>query len=792
MNNPIEKLVSVTYAEIVKIVTEDRPIELVNHARFILKSLTKDKDADPVLLKINTANYYSLYESWCSKDTEWLKAKHLSITQKLKTSRDVIIIEVLLLIHLIKKRQGYGSKVIWRAPSGGLRPPPYLPPESVLLDWKQWLLDRIDTFREVNITETVAEFAENDRYISSGLTATPGKFSFDRTPYMREPAEELSPQSSTRQLYLMKAAQVGGNTGLAENLMGFCVKYGIGPMLFVSADGDIAAETMEKRIDDVIYGCGLEDKIAPNTQKKHKKATGDTKVSKMYGGTFMRAVGPNSEGKLRSFPIRILILDETDVYPPMLRGGGNTIEKAMRRVNTYAKNKQEKVFGLSTPKDQDASNIYPLFLRGDQRYYYTVCKYCGELQIMKWSQFRWEKDETGQLNIETKEVNGRPVITNRPVWYECIKCKGKWYESDRDFFLSEEKGAIWKPTVKAKEFGVRSYHIPGFFYRNWLDMIQQWQNAQMDKSLLNDFINDVLGEPSTDMLSKPTAENISHYASDRERCHIPDDVLFLTLQADIQGNRIEAGLMGWGKKEQIYFLDYWVFPESLDWSRHAVGADAIQGNPTDHSDSTWEQLSERILRTYKTEDGRELKIIMSLIDAGFQRDVVNSFCDGFSRENSISGVYPCAGRQTLTQGRRCKLVQNDIETPMVMLNDQFLKKELYNKLSKRPHKDGGFPFGFIHFPDTFPPAFYKQLVAEDIIRKVSRAGIETITIENQAQRRNEALDIAKMGLGAKQLMKNLLFDMINKQRQKDGFEPLDNMGESFFINTIEEYFEEVG
>ena len=51
MNNPIEKLVSVTYAEIVKIVTEDRPIELVNHARFILKSLTKDKDADPVYLK---------------------------------------------------------------------------------------------------------------------------------------------------------------------------------------------------------------------------------------------------------------------------------------------------------------------------------------------------------------------------------------------------------------------------------------------------------------------------------------------------------------------------------------------------------------------------------------------------------------------------------------------------------------------------------------------------------------------------------------------------------------------
>jgi len=789
MRKQLEKLVESSYAEVTKIAKEERPLELVDAARFILNSLIKDREPDYVLSKINTSLYYDMYSKWAIQTTDWLKAKQATIDNKLKGSQDFKTIELLLLMHVVKLRRGFGTKVIWTPPSNILKPPPYVPADNVLQDWQEWLLSIVDSFREVNISETVVQFAENDRYIGSGLTATPGKFSFAKTPYMREIAEALSVQSPVSKIAVMKGAQVGFNTGLVENLMGYCIKHGIGPMLLVSADASIAAETMEKRIDDVIYSAGLQDAIKPIIEKKHKKTTGDTKISKSYGGTFMRGVGPNSESGLRSFPIRILILDETDVYPVMMRGGGDPIEKALRRTNTYAKYHQEKVLAGSTPKDMATSYIIILFRRGDQRYYQAVCKHCGAKQTMIWSQFRWEKDDKGELLIESEERNGKQVIVNRPVWYECATCKGKWYESDIGFFLSEENGAYWKPTEKPKEFGFRSYHIPGWFYRSWLDIVQQWQNAKMDKKLLNDFINDVCGEPTTDTIEKPTAENISHYANDRERCTIPDDVIFLTLQADIQQNRIEAGLMGWGKKEQIYFLDYWVFPETLDWSRHEVASDAMHGSPANMDDITWRQLSEKIETIYTTEDGRGLPVIMSLIDAGYLRDNVNSFCDAYSTYG-ISGVYPCAGRETLTQGRRCKLIPNDIETPMVLLDDQKLKRELYTKLSRKPHKDGGYPFGFIHFADGFPSQFYKQIVAEDVIKYTSKSGIETIKIENPAQRRNEVLDIAKMGLAAKQLMKNLLFDMINKQRRKDGLDLLDNMGESFFMNTIEEYFDE--
>ena len=59
-------------------------------------------------------------------------------------------------------------------------------------------------------------------------------------------------------------------------------------------------------LTQLIETAGLRPKIRAVVKKEKatSSATGDTKSVKSYGGTFIRAVGPNSEGKLRSFPAK--------------------------------------------------------------------------------------------------------------------------------------------------------------------------------------------------------------------------------------------------------------------------------------------------------------------------------------------------------------------------------------------------------------------------------------------------------------------------------------------------------
>lgn len=56
---------------------------------------------------------------------------------------------------------------------------------------------------------TVSEWADQYRFLSAASAAEPGRWRTDRTPYLREIMDQLSPQSPTQRVVFMKGAQVG-------------------------------------------------------------------------------------------------------------------------------------------------------------------------------------------------------------------------------------------------------------------------------------------------------------------------------------------------------------------------------------------------------------------------------------------------------------------------------------------------------------------------------------------------------------------------------------------------------
>jgi phage terminase large subunit GpA-like protein len=657
--------------------------------------------------------------------------------------------------------------------------PPLIFPDDIEIEFHEYIQSRIQAFPREAITETVSEWAERKRSLGSGLTARPGKYDFTVTPYLREIVNTMSDNSPVQECYVIKGTQMGFSVGVLENQMGYDIDYGIGPLLYVGGDQAMAEEVMEKRVDEMIFSAGLQGKVRANIVKAKGKSTGDRTDSKSYGGTFMRAVGPNSESKLRTFPMRILQLDEIDIYPQRIvkgtDGTADPLEKAERRADSYGNIK--KIIGGSTPKDEASSRIEKKVNEGDNRYYNITCPKCGLQQPLLWANLKWDKTEDGKPDIRREIVNGVEVITKDPTYFICSneKCDWKLKHKDKRDIL-QEKGyggsAEWIPTKKADRPFMQSYVLPAWYgFRTWIDIVMQFVRVKDDPFLFPTFVNDVMAETWKENTVKPDDNALFILSQEYEHWKIGEirkEVLFLTLSADVQKNRIECGLIGWGRSRQGFLINYWTF----------------EGDPSTVESDCWKKLSDKILSKYVRDDGQEMFVQVAFIDSQYLSDTVDLFCDSFPYDSTgIAGVYPIQSRDS--QDKLIKRFKSNIKTPVIGLHDQQLKSALYNILRKRPQSIGVFPSYYLHFSFEYGYELYKQLTAEEIIKIVVKGELKGIKILNTKQKRNEVLDIMKMSLGALQFAMDRFFELLN-ENQKLQKRPEIQENSDLFFDRIEE------
>lgn len=558
---------------------------------------------------------------------------------------------------------------------------------------------------------SVSEWAEEKRILPQGLTSMPGPFRFSVTPYLREIADCFSETSPVQKVAIMKGAQLGFTVGIGENWIGYVIDAAPGPMMFVSGDKEMAEEAIEIRVDRMIESAGLAHKIFSQSEKIHRKKTGDTKSKKEFPGGFLMARGPNRGGKLRTFSIRYLFLDEVDAYPQETENEGDPISLAEKR--TIAFERIRKMLYISTPLVDQTSRIKQLFLDGDQRYFYVPCKHCGEFQKLDWKRLRYEQDDLGRLVWDS-------------VHYECEKCGGVWKNSDKAYFLPLGE---WRTSATATEPNYRSYHLNSLYspigMQSWAAICQEWIRAKNDPTKLRAFVNTILGETWVESGEAPHWERIMTRREDYHVGECPGDPLIVTIGADVQGDRIEAEVVAWGRDKESWSVNYFVLP----------------GDTTDIESEPWQRLKKIIAEKYAG-----LPVSMALIDAGFNTPTVYQFCERYE-----SGVYAVMGDSRV--GRRAKyFLIKDVSgysCKRVDLYTDPLKQEFYAYLGKGTPEDGqAFPAGFSHFPMEYPEKYFRQLVAEERVPEVSRTGQKRYVWKMPHGRRNEAHDCRVYALGA--------------------------------------------
>ena len=172
-----------------------------------------------------------------------------------------------------------------------------------------------------------SEWAERHRYMPPSMTAEPGPWRNDRTPYLSEIMDSAREQG-VEEVVFIKAVQIGFSE-CTRNLLGYWVDHDPGPCLLVMPSQRSAEEIVEERIRPLL-------RETPRLQQYIAESRSDNKVSATRLKNMPIYIGwAGSAQSLASRPIRYIIFDEVDKYPPFVGREADPISLGMKRLTTY-------------------------------------------------------------------------------------------------------------------------------------------------------------------------------------------------------------------------------------------------------------------------------------------------------------------------------------------------------------------------------------------------------------------------------------------------------------------------
>jgi len=491
---------------------------------------------------------------------------------------------------------------------------------------------------------------------------------------------------ATETIVFMTGAQIG-KTEIINNAIGYYISQDPSPILVVQPTLDMSKMWSNDRLAPM-----LRDTPALKNAVKDPRSrdSGNTLLQKSFVGGYIAMVGANSPAGLASRPVRCVFFDEVDRFPHSAGTEGDPIDLGKKRTATFTYNR--KIVMVSTPTNKGVSRIEAAYAESDQRQYYVPCHDCGHKQVLKWSNVKWEKDQP-----ET-------------ACYVCDECGSVWDDADR---YRAVRNGEW--VAQVPESKVAGFHISGL-YSPWTplaDAARDFLIAKKSPETLRVFVNTYLAETWED--EGVTIKDIRF--EDREEdfgASIPDEIVVITAGIDVQDDRLELELVGWGRDEESWSLDY----------------KTLYGDPS--TPHLWNDLDNILKASYTTESGRQLGIRAACVDSGghYTQAVYNFVRPREGRR--IFAIKGMAGEQRPLVGRPSK---NNIGKIKLFTVGTFPIKELiFSRL--KIQSEGA---GYCHFPAGRSDEYYQQLAnSEKIVTKYQKGFPRREFVKTRT--RNEALD----------------------------------------------------
>lgn len=569
---------------------------------------------------------------------------------------------------------------------------------------------------------TLSEWADEYAYIPAG-SAEPGKFVTAVAEYQREPMDAIS-DPRIRKVVLIWASQTG-KSQLQINAIGYYSHHDPAYMLMIQPTLDRAEEFSKLRIAPTIRDTPVLREIYPDPRARD---SGNTLLLKEFPGGWLALVGANSPSGLASKPVRILFPDEVDRFDESAGTEGDALDLAYIRLTTFW---NSKAVETSTPLIKDASRIDQSFEESDKRFYFVRCPHCGLEQRLEWEQLRYE----------TEELPGGKLRVTR-VWYECasgIRTAGTGTPGcsiEESSKYEMVRRGRWRATAQSVDGKTVGFHLNALYspWVEWSRLVQEYIAAASDDEKMQVFINTRLAK--TWELKGIGAEE-SMLSARQEPAPadgmLPEGVLMLTMGVDVQRDRIEASIWGWGLDKESWILDHRIMRNSPEL-------------PEGHPESPWRELDDYRKTKFAHPSGKVLSVSCVAVDSGDQTKLVYDYTRKRERQRvyAVKGIAGF-GRPLVNNGTR----PDKNKTLLYLVGVDTAKERIYSSLNQTSPGAGS---THILRVESLGESFLAQLTSEHIIT-TRRRGRPVKSFELRAGRRNEALDCAVYASAAREILR---------------------------------------
>jgi phage terminase large subunit GpA-like protein len=551
-----------------------------------------------------------------------------------------------------------------------------------------------------------------------------GDWSLRRFPFLKKIARVLNPKSNAVEIVVMKGAQLGF-TELVITWLLYIADVYPSPCIYTQNTDDAVKDFVKQKWKPSVKACEKLLYILGENKPNYLSRSWDNHG---YPGGFIAMGGASgSSDFIRSKSVRYAAVDEEDTYKLNVSDQGSPIGLIRKRQQTFS---DKKMFRLSTPTLEETSTIKPAFLAGSQEYFYVPCPHCGDFFVIKWEQIKYSKK---------LDTSGLPV----EIFLECPSCADKIIEVDHkdymldngDWFSTKNPENSEEPLERYKVGDVEfpSFHLSSFYSPvgqfSWRDAIREWfeYTATNDIEKLKVIINQTWGETFADE-GREISTNYLVQRREQYSHEVPEGCLVLTAGIDIQDDRIEVEVVGWGMFEENWSIDYTIIYGDTSQLGDAQSL-LPDGQPT-----VWKLLDDYLLTKFEHPSGYKLPIECTMIDSHYKTEEVNIFC----KQRESRRVYPICGIEGWSKGLwSCNKSRHErYGTLQYRAHGYELKNKIYAML-----KIDTVGPAYCHFPtrDIYSEAHFYGLTCEYRESRITGGRLKLVWV-NKTGARNEPLD----------------------------------------------------
>jgi phage terminase large subunit GpA-like protein len=547
----------------------------------------------------------------------------------------------------------------------------------------------------------------------------PGPYRFDNTPWLRGIAAVLDPRHPAKEIVFMKGAQIGA-TRLGNVWIGYCIERYPCRILQVQPNLELAKRYSRTMISPMIR----DNPILKNLVSPEKSRDGsNTILAKSFPGGGFYMTGANSAVGLRQIAARFLFTDERDGYVIDLDGEGSPFSLAKKRTDSYGA--KAKIYSPSTPTIKGESVIEFEYERSNKARFFVPCPRCGERQVIVFTQVKWP--------------TGRPEAAE----LECIECGKMWNNAER---IEATKQGEWVDEIPWALPMPYGFHLSGL-YSHFLtlgDHAVEFLRTRNKPEDFKTFVNTSLAETYTEYGEYETSAESIAKCAERYDARVPTGVQVLTVGVDIQADRIELVVLGWGRAEECWTIEHKVLPgDTTGWP-------------------VWEDLFTYLGQPFEGLNGKAFYIQGGAIDAGYQMQNVLAAVKEFNRRRPAQKVYAVKGSADplVKVWPSTPQRNNRYHVPLYTINVSAIKETIMGRLKHAEATEEGHTPGLqlFHFSAEHDPDFFDQLMSERQIPRLTRGKrhrsqtgrVSKDWVLRRPGQRNEVLDCVVYGYGALQ------------------------------------------